>query len=75
MGLQCIGQELDVEELQLVRQREGVGLVVEMTYRGHLDGAGANAEGSVLHGLEFSNSGGGGVGGPNWGGVGEDGFN
>ena len=52
----------------------GVGLIVEMAYRGHFDGTGADAEGSVLHGLELCNSGGGGVGGPDWGGVGEDGF-
>ena len=56
--LQGIGQELSVEELQFVGQGEGVGLIVEMANGGHLDGAGADAEGSILHGLELSDSGG-----------------
>ena len=73
--LHGVGQELVVEELQFVRQREGVGLVVEMADGGHLTGASADAEGCILHGLKLCDSEGGGVGGPDWGGVGEDGLN
>ena len=67
--LQGIGQELGVGEFQLVRQEEGVSLVVEMANGGHLNGASADAECSTLHGLKLCNSGGGGVGGPYWGGL------
>ena len=75
VGLQGVGQELGVEEFQLVRQGEGEGLIVDMADGGHFNGASADVECSILHGLKFCNSGGGGIGGPDWGGISKDGFN
>ena len=60
------GQELSTREAQTVPHLQHAGLLVQMVFRSHQEGARRYAEGCILHGLQGSNGRPGCVREPDW---------
>ena len=72
-GLKGTSKELRAEEGKVVMDVKDMGFCVKMVNRTHLHAADGNAECGVLDTLQFLDGGGGDVGEPDRGGVGEEG--